>query len=534
MRTMPLATTGSKQTDRQLAEVFYDPVKYAQGILCHDRWSTQAEMLRAIAQHKRVAAKACHASSKTFTAAEAMLWWITRYTDGIAITTAPKFEQVEKLVFGEIHKALLTSTYPYPKANKTELWLGPRNYLVGLSTNTGIRFQGFHGAHLLVVLDEAPGIEGDIWEALEGARAGGDVHVLALGNPTVAGGPFYDAFAEQRAQWKTFTIDAFETPNLKGFTLERLKSLAPDLPEDHPIFQYQPRPYLITRRWVYEKFWEWGEKSPLWQARVRGQFPEQSDDTLLSLAWLEAAKRRASQSDQSQGRDLVAGVDVAGPGSDECVCYVRQGNSIIALQAWSIADPRGHCVAFLRSFGTRLRSVNVDSAGIGHNFYLHLQDQGFSINPINVGQVSNYPARFVNLKAQYYWALRERFEASEIAGLTDELTISQLSTIRWGLTSLGKTEIESKEDRRRRGLKSPDRAEALMLAFAPEHPAFAFGEQLLERAKIAAEAEARGELLPPAPNPLLEQYNRKVQENRARLEVSNLPLPNIRHWARML
>jgi phage terminase large subunit len=524
-------TTIRNEEYEQLAEVVRDPVKYARGVLGYDLWKIQEEILHAVAAYPRVAIKACHASSKTLTAALLVLWWIVWHKDGIAITTAPTYEQVRKLLWMEIHRALPHSKVKYPPANHTELRLGPGNYAVGLATNSGVRFQGYHGSHLLVVLDEAPGIEGDIWDAIEGARAGGDVHVVALGNPTTPGGPFYDAFVVNRASWKTFWIDGFETPNLEGFTLETLRTLPQDLPEDDPVFQHKPRPYLITRRWVHEKFWEWGEKSPLWQSKVRGQFPEQGHDTLIPLDQLEGARLRQPQGANQQA--LVAGVDVAGPGSDECVCYVRQGNSIVALQAWNIADPRGHCVAFLRSFGTRLRSVNVDSAGIGHNFYLHLQDQGLSINPINVGQASNYPARFMNLKAQYYWALRERFEAGEIAGLTDELTISQLSTIRWELTSQGKTEIESKEDRRRRGLKSPDRAEALMLAFAPEHPAFAYAEILLERAKIAAEAEARGELPPPAPNPLLEHYKRKLQENLARLGVSNIPVPNIRLWRRM-
>jgi hypothetical protein len=48
----------------------------------------------------------------------------------------------------------------------------------------------------------------------EGIRAGGDV--LALGNPTVVSGPFYDAFTVNRASWRTFTISAFDTPNLMG------------------------------------------------------------------------------------------------------------------------------------------------------------------------------------------------------------------------------------------------------------------------------------------------------------------------------
>ena len=130
MKARTLATTGNKHWDRQLAAIIRDPVKYAKAVLCHDLWATQVAILRAISEHARVAVKACHASSKTFTAAVAVLWWISQYKDGIAITTAPKFEQVEKLLFMEIHKALQTSKIAYPKPNLTELKLGPGNYAV--------------------------------------------------------------------------------------------------------------------------------------------------------------------------------------------------------------------------------------------------------------------------------------------------------------------------------------------------------------------------------------------------------------------
>jgi hypothetical protein len=203
-----------------------------QAVLGHHPWGTHAEILEAVATHPRVAVKACHASSKTFAAAELALWWISRYNDGIVITTAPKFEQVEKLLWMELHKALRGSTFKYPKPNLTELKLEPGNYAVGWSTSEGINFQGIHGPHVLIVIDEAPGVEAEIWEAIEGARAGGDVHILALGNPTIAGGPFYEAFTERRSGWKTITIDAFATPNLEDFTLELLRSLPPDLPAD--------------------------------------------------------------------------------------------------------------------------------------------------------------------------------------------------------------------------------------------------------------------------------------------------------------
>jgi hypothetical protein len=145
---------------KQFAELACDPVKYARGVLGYDLWNMQEQILYAVAADHRVAIKACHALSKTLTAALLALWWIVRYEDGIAITTAPTYEQVKKLLWTEIHRALKNSKVGYPAPNLTELRLGPGNYAVGLSTNSGVRFQGYHGSHLLVILDEAPGIEG--------------------------------------------------------------------------------------------------------------------------------------------------------------------------------------------------------------------------------------------------------------------------------------------------------------------------------------------------------------------------------------
>jgi hypothetical protein len=104
-------------------------------------------------------------------------------------------------------------------------------------------------------------------------------------------------------------------------SLEQLRSLPPDLPESHPLFAQAPRPYLTTRRYVYESFWKYGEASPFWQARVRGQFPEQAEDALISLRWLEAARdpKRLANDEQT----LYAGIDVAEAGNDETVCAVR-------------------------------------------------------------------------------------------------------------------------------------------------------------------------------------------------------------------
>jgi phage terminase large subunit len=468
-------TTGDRDIDRQFLELIRNPLTFARSILGHDVWSKQAEILTAVAEHPRVAVKACHGSSKTFAAAEAALYWVTSHSDGIVITTAPTFEQVKNVLWPEIHKAIRDSKLAYPKPNQTELRLSPSSYILGWATNEGIRFQGLHG-HVLFIVDEAPGVEADIWESIEGARAGGKVHVLALGNPTITGGPFYDAFTEQRTTWKTISIDAFDTPNLDGLTLQMLRDLPAGMPADDSIFRFNPRPYLVSRRWVYEKFWEWGEQSPLWQARVRGQFPMQSEDALISLGWLESARDAGIDT----GEPVIAGIDVAGPGKDETVVTVRCGEVILQQGFWTDSDPRGHVVQLLNKWRPRLEAVNVDAIGIGYNFGMHLLDLEFPVQLLNVSESSRNPERFLNLKAEWFWALRERFQAGQVRGLSDERTVSQLAQIRYKPNSRGQIVIESKEELLRRGVKSPDRADSVMLAFAVRHdPVEVITESLL-------------------------------------------------------
>jgi phage terminase large subunit len=497
---------------QKISETVVDPVRFVREVLRENPWSVQEEILRSVAKNSQTAVKASNASGKTRTAAEAVLWWLVRYSDGIAITTAPTYEQVQKLLWREIHQAIGRSRdFEFPEANLVELKLGPGNYGAGLSTNKGVNFQGFHSPHLLIVVDEAPGVDSEIWEAIEGARAGGDVHLLILGNPTTISGFFYDAFTKERHLWNTFSIDAFDTPNLAGFTLEDLRKLPRDLPESAPVFQYKPFPALVTRRWVYEKFLTWGEESPLWQARVRGEFPTNLEDALIPLSWLEAASKRATS---GTGGSLYAGIDVAGPGKDETSVVVRsESGTIVAQSAWVKPDPRGEVVHFLAPFKARLHSVNVDRVGLGEYFAHHLRDLGYRIEFVNVATAARRPDSFSNLKAELYWSLRERFEKGEIAGLTDELTIQQLASIRFEYNSRGLVVIESKEDARKRGVSSPDRAEALMLAFSDVRPyGIAFFENQLAYRRQCEVAIAQGRKPPDRPKSPLEKRYEEQRE----------------------
>lgn len=365
--------------------------------------------------------------------------------------------------------------------NHTDLKLrGDDNFALGFSTNQAENFQGYHGKAVLIIADEAPGIESGIWDAVAGIMAGGMVHIIMAGNPTIPSGAFFDAFGRERELWNCISIDVFDSPNLEGIGLEQLLQMDPA--KGGPLDQ-NPVPNLATKRWVHDqhKMWWHGDEasSPSWMARVRAQFPDQAQNALIKLNWLERARQRTSQSPvEDLGANLVAGVDVGGGEAETVVylCEVKQHQqTIIKLGAWRGEDTRGNVVRFLQPYRDRLSSVRVEAIGIGHNFGLHLRDQGLPVDLVNVARPcesrpelnENDPAkRFANQKAASYQMLADALEHDELQGLNDETTIGQLAGIVYEIDSRGRLRIEPKEKARARGVVSPDRAEALMLALA--------------------------------------------------------------------
>jgi phage terminase large subunit len=455
-----------------------DPVHFAGDVLGSSLWRRQRDIMRAVATKPLVAVKACHASGKTYQAARLALFWLMRYPEGKVINTAPGWRQV-RLMWDEIRLARRQSRIAFPEPSATELRITDANYIQGISTNEAVKFQGIHGRNILIIADEAPGIRADIWDAIEGVRAGGDVHVLMLGNPVIPSGYFFNAFGRGRAVWDTCTISAFDTPNLAGVTMEQLLAMSDE------ELAWSPAPYLVTRRWVKERALAWGEKHPMFCARVLGEFPSQSAYSVFSLELIERAKRDPTPQENERLKTayIQVGIDVAGPGEDETVVVVRSGGCVLETHAFAEHDPRGRVAQVLGRWQRtgRLRHVVVDVVGIGYNFALHLADLGFPVVQFNAGFRPIDTERFTNLKAEAYWGLREHMESGAVCGLNDLETEAQLSAILYRATPSGKTEIESKEDARKRGQSSPDRAEALVMAFCrivPREQTVYFGERV--------------------------------------------------------
>jgi hypothetical protein len=442
------------------------PAEFAEFVLGAKLWSTQRAILRSIETERRTAVAGCHASGKTYTAACAALWFAARHADSRVLIVAPGWLTVRAVVWSEIHNLLSRAhlRLPLETQNQTEIRLD-RSLLLGVSTNEPGRLQGHHARNLFVIVDEAVAIPTEFWPPLEGILSGGNTRLLILGNPTVNSGYFFDAFGRNRQAWQCFSISVFQTPNFAGLTLDELLRL-PDSELDRDEL-----PYLATRRWTKERYAEWWngtvENSPLWASRVLGEFPSSSNNALIPLSWLERARRPSVDN----GGDIIVGVDVAGPGKDRTVTVACCGGAIIDVGIYTGADARGVTLNFIRVYRDRLRMVRVDSAGPGWYFLQDIRDAGYRTQGVNVGcgPDEREKERFRNLKAQRYWFLRERFQRGEISGLSDEM-LAELASINYLINPKGQVEIEDKASVKSILGKSPDLAEALMLAIGEHAP----------------------------------------------------------------
>lgn len=473
-----MTTRGQDSLLQDAARALADPVGFARAFLSADPWSAQEAILRSVDQNQRTTVKACHSSGKTHIAAEAALWWLARWPgEGIVITTAPTWTQVEQLLWGQIKMEVAKSKWPFPEPQKTYLEIGPQNYALGLSTNEGDRFQGFHGK-ILIIVDEATGVKEQIYNAIDGIAAGGDVRILLLGNPTRASGRFYETF--RYPGWSRITIDAFDSPNFEaipGGTATAREAWMRALPvswseltgEQRAILDFAPRPYLTKPRWAWEKGNEWGWDSAIFQSRVRGQFPVESDDQLFSLSDLEMCRLEIDE----EGGDYQCGIDVAGPGEAESVMYFRRGANMIGPHTTRASDPRGFFANRLVAH-EGIELVRVDAVGIGYHVWTHLRDllrpKGIPVVKV-IGQERNgVDRRFANLRAEIAWTVRDEVRSHKIGGLADDVTIAQLLSLRYYHDTSGRIALVSKEEMVKKGLKSPDRADAfLMTRSGPRH-----------------------------------------------------------------
>ena len=444
-----------------------DPSFFTEKILNKKLWSIQAEILHSVQNNMRTAVRSCHGIGKTFTAAICILWFLYTHKKAIVLSTAPTWRQVEKLIWKEIRSAYREAVIPLggnlmPKTPELHL-IHDEWYAAGLSTNEPDRFQGFHEEHILVIVDEAAGVNLEIYEAIEGILTSSGARLLLIGNPTAIGTPFYDAFVKDIG-YKTFHVSAFDTPNFTAYGIT---------PEDIANGTWQEKakeisyPRLITPQWVADRYKAWGEQSAPYQVRVMSNFPQQGEDTLIPLLWIELAMERWEETQESEPVQL--GVDVAAYGSDKTVIAVRKGNKLMELNVYSQKNTRettGLVIQHAKENNTK--RIAVDEIGVGRGVVDSLEEEGYSDVGVNVAEKSTDAERYHNLRAELWWNLRELLnpEKEPIALLPDDELLSELASVKYKVDARGAIQIESKEDMKKRLGHSPDRADAVVLAFS--------------------------------------------------------------------
>jgi hypothetical protein len=439
-----------------------DPVVWAAQRLGEHFWSAQAEIARAVRDYRRVAVHSCHGVGKSFLAARVAAWWIDVHPAGTAffVTTAPTFEQVRAILWREIGRAHAKGKLP-GHVTQTEWWTGGE--LVAFGRKPGdtdpAAFQGIHAKFVLVILDEAAGVAQPLWDAAISLTSNEASRILAIGNPDDPGSYFARVCAPGSG-WYVIGIDAFASPN---FTSE-------DVPDDL-------RQLLVSPVWVQERAEEWGVDSPLYVAKVRGQFPETATDSVVPLSWVRACQRDPLspelQATWTREAPVELGLDV-GAGGDHTVIYARLGAR--AQLVWRGQTPdsmevAGRVIEAIRA--TQATKVKVDVVGIGWGVEGRLQElrkQGVhraEIVPLNVGQAPSDPSRFVKLRDELWWEVGRELSRTQGWDLraVDDVTIGQLIAPRYGLDSSGRIKVEPKDETKVRLGRSPDDADALLLAF---------------------------------------------------------------------
>jgi hypothetical protein len=298
--------------------------------------------------------------------------------------------------------------------------------------------QGFHSENLLFILDEASGIDDEVFHVAQGALSTPGAKVLMTANPTRTSGYFYDSHHKMRNRWHTIKVSCVDSPR-------------------------------VSQQYIDDMAAQFGLDSSIYNVRVLGEFPNTEDDVLIPLYLLEAALERDVE--PSESFRPVWGLDVARYGDDRTALAKRQANVLMEpVKAWhgnDLMQTVGRIVQEYRLTDSfeRPSAILVDSIGIGSGVVDRLKELGLPVRGINVAETPTGD-EFARLRDELWWKTREWFEDRSCKLCDDLELISELSEVKYEVNSSGKLKIESKDDMKKRGRKSPDLADAFILTFA--------------------------------------------------------------------
>lgn len=414
-------------------------------------------MIESVRDFMKTLVVGCVSSGKTHGSAGLVLWFLFAFgPQSRVFCLAPTERQLKINLWGEIPRMKANARFSIG-GDMMPLSLQYRIsddwFAMGFSPQDKMGVFGIHGPHDLLLIDDAQGLHQEIWDALENAMAGGTTKMMASCNPVVTSGEIYEALTSKRGKYNVITIPAEETPNVKAGKVVI--------------------PGMITKEMMDNWIADYGWDSDFVRTKVRAILPKQEPDTLCPLDWIEAAMSREIR---STGHQCVLGVDVARFGDDDTVIFPLAGPQALPFKLLHGNDTMeivGHVSNMI--FVHNAIAVYIDVIGVGSGVVdrLHeLQREGkipesVSIVGVNVGEKAGDETKFVNLRSEIWWGVREAIDPNGPVPISlprNPALMAQLAAPKWHPQSDRRIRVESKDEMKKRVGKSPDIADALCLA----------------------------------------------------------------------
>lgn len=395
--------------------------------------------------NRRFSVRAGHGVGKSTVEAWLILWFVLFHRGLKCPVTANSQDQLRDVVWAEI--ALWHGKLPqflkdlievqtervFVKADPEGSFAVPRT----ARPEKPEALQGFHAETLAFFIEEASGIDDIIFETAGGALSSEDSWVFMFANPTRTSGYFYRSHHENRGTWRCYHVPCHHSSRVSPAYATQMAS-------------------------------EYGETSNVYRVRVEGNFPLTEDDGVMSLGLVEAAiAREVIPTDSS----VVWGLDVARFGDDTTALAKRQGNvlleKVMERRKLDLMQTVGWVVSEFSMATPQPNTINVDVIGLGAGVVDRLRELGLPVRGVNVAEAPAVSdGRYMRLRDELWFKGREWFESRAVLIPKDEGLISELVTPKYKLESSGKLKVESKDDMKKRGVKSPNKADAFLLTFA--------------------------------------------------------------------
>ena len=426
-----------------------DPVLFVREVLGAEPYDYQSEFLNAISSGERkMSVRSGHGTGKSTSASWAMLWFLLLRFPNKVVVTAPTSSQLFDALFAEL-KRWINELPPHlqqlltVKSDRVELTSAASEAFISARTSraeTPEALAGVHSENVLLVVDEASGVPEKVFEAAAGSMSGHSATTLLLSNPTRSSGTFYESQTRMSKSWWTRRWSCVDSP-------------------------------LVSDEFVNEMRERYGEESNAFRIRVLGEFPMADDDTIIPFHLAHSATQR----DIEMTPDIkpIWGLDVARFGTDKTALCKRYGNVVTDIDAWQGLDLMqtvGRVMAEYEALPSSQRptEILVDSIGVGGGVVDRLRELGVPVRGINVGEAPAMGKTYINLRSELWFKTKGWLEDRSCKIPRNDQLVAELTGIRYAFTSSGKMKAESKDAMRKRGLKSPDLADALCLTMASD------------------------------------------------------------------